>query len=1089
MENSTEVHVTTTSRSLNQLGVRNPPAACNDMKFDREKSVNIICEKAVRYSFVSHLSAALSREGISVSVNDEDVQNQTVNDWATVSVVVISDLGKPWFVKLTKVTERMDNNGHLVVSVIYGVDPLNRGLLIEFLEDRNLIAHRSRSSTNTKNSDSELVTEIVGEVYEKLFPTERIGIYWKLLEIEDLLCKQPWGILRSIGLWGIPGIGKTTLAKAVFDRMSNDDYDASCFIENFDEAFHKEGLHRLVDENIGKVLKEKFGIDSSYIMRPSLLKTKLCDKTILLVLDDVRDPLAAESFLGRLECFGPGSLIIMTSRDKNVFPFCQISQIYEVQGLKEHEALQLFSQSAFGKKVPEDNHMEMSMKVVDYANGNPLALQIFGQELKAKMSEMDDAFVNLKQYPPQKIQDGLRNNVLQMSNLIKDIGKDILNGETERCTRMWDPSNIKYLLEDDKVKASGEPKETLKSVVVVEDIDSMSLDTSNFKFDVKNDVFKNMFNLRYLKIYNSSTKDVPGLNFPNGLGSLPCQLRLLYWENYPLQALPKDIYLGHLVELSMPYSQLQELTALTTKHLKMLKRIRLCHSQQIVKFDHFLYAQNVELIDLQGCTRLGSFPDTSELQHLRVVNLSGCTEIKSFRGAPPNIEELHLQGTSISEIPISMVTHSSQVKLDRKKLLSILDEFEDDDLVDLESVTNLVKVRSYNNHQGFGKLVHLNMKDCSKLRCLPDMVNLESLQVLLLSGCTRLEEIMGFPRNMRKLYIGGTAVKEVPQLPQTLEFLNAHGCKYLKSIHLDFEQLPRHYIFSNCYNLSSQVISEFLEKGLTRVADLVRAKQQELNVAPEASICIPIDARQRPLFRLQASPNAKIDLSPWTQKSLSGFAMSVVVSFKDDYHNALGFGIRCVCRWKKTGNNDQPDRTLIERFYQCWAPLEAPKVEWDHIFVFYDSKMLPTAIEENHSDMPAAEVTFEFHTVSWGNKLLGDTCRVTECGVQVIKPPTDGITTESEAISIVEDHPPPRASSSKELEAKTRSLSSSEPHKFSTVTRNGRSTNTMLRKLNFVEKSQLVDSLDKLRVSAGTSSSNFKKKPVIIIVVGMAAGN
>ncbi|CAF1780945.1 BnaCnng41120D [Brassica napus] len=324
MENSIEVPFTTTSRSLNQLGVRNPPAASNNMKFECQKSVNIICEKTVRYSFVSHLSAALSREGISVSVNDEDFQNQTVNDWATVSVVVISDLEKPWFAKLTKVTERMDNNGHLVVSVIYGVDPLNRGfhLVREFLKARNIKAHRSRSSTDTKHSDSELVEEIVGEVYEMLFPTERIGIYSKLLEIEDLLCKQPWGILRSMGLWGIPGIGKTTLARAVFDRMSNDDYDAFCFIENFDEAFLKKGLHGLVDEKIGKVLKEKFGINSSYIMRPSLLKTKLCDKTILVVLDDVRDPLAAESFLGRLECFGPGSLIIMTSRDKNVFPFC-----------------------------------------------------------------------------------------------------------------------------------------------------------------------------------------------------------------------------------------------------------------------------------------------------------------------------------------------------------------------------------------------------------------------------------------------------------------------------------------------------------------------------------------------------------------------------------------------------------------------------------------------------------------------------------------------------------------------------------------------------------------------------------------------
>ncbi|XP_010449002.1 PREDICTED: GPN-loop GTPase 1-like [Camelina sativa] len=36
------------------------------------------------------------------------------------------------------------------------------------------------------------------------------------------------------------------------------------------------------------------------------------------------------------------------------------------------------------------------------------------------------------------------------------------------------------------------------------------------------------------------------------------------------------------------------------------------------------------------------------------------------------------------------------------------------------------------------------------------------------------------------------------------------------------------------------------------------------------------------------------------------------------------------------------------------------------------------------------------------------------------------------------------------------------------------------------ENQKLVDSLDKLRVSAGSSSSNFKKKPVIIIVVGMA---
>lgn len=52
--------------------------------------------------------------------------------------------------------------------------------------------------------------------------------------------------------------------------------------------------------------------------------------------------------------------------------------------------------------------MEMSMKVIAYANGNPLALEIYGQELKGKMSEMDAAFVKLKKDPPHTIRDGLR---------------------------------------------------------------------------------------------------------------------------------------------------------------------------------------------------------------------------------------------------------------------------------------------------------------------------------------------------------------------------------------------------------------------------------------------------------------------------------------------------------------------------------------------------------------------------------------------------------------------------------------------------------------------------------------------------------
>ncbi|ESQ39634.1 hypothetical protein EUTSA_v10001065mg [Eutrema salsugineum] len=85
-----------------------------------------------------------------------------------------------------------------------------------------------------EQSESKFMEEIAKDVFEKLYPTEEIGIYRRQLAIENLLCKQPWG-LRSIGISGEPGIGKTTLARAVFRRISGG-YDVSRFIKDF----HKE---------------------------------------------------------------------------------------------------------------------------------------------------------------------------------------------------------------------------------------------------------------------------------------------------------------------------------------------------------------------------------------------------------------------------------------------------------------------------------------------------------------------------------------------------------------------------------------------------------------------------------------------------------------------------------------------------------------------------------------------------------------------------------------------------------------------------------------------------------------------------------
>ena len=95
---------------------------------------------------------------------------------------------------------------------------------------------------------------------------------------------------------------------------------------------------------------------------------------------------------------------------------------------------------------------------------------------------------------------------------------------------------------------------------VPEEIEGMFLDTSNLSFDIKHVAFDNMLNLRLFKIYSSNPEVHHVNNFLKGsLSSLPNVLRLLHWENYPLQFLPQNFDPIHLVEINMPYSQLKKL--------------------------------------------------------------------------------------------------------------------------------------------------------------------------------------------------------------------------------------------------------------------------------------------------------------------------------------------------------------------------------------------------------------------------------------------------------------------------------------------------------------------------------------------------
>ena len=203
-------------------------------------------------------------------------------------------------------------------------------------------------------------------------------------------------------------MGKTTLARFVYDMIS-DQFEACSFISNVMEVSKNCGLLPLQQSLLNELLTEGdmniHGIDNGVLM----IKNKLCHKRILLVLDDVNELDQLKKLAGERDWFGPGSRVIITTRDEHLLMTHKVDGIYEVEGLKYDEALHLFSLKAFHKDYPPKLYLNVSKHFVQYANGLPLAIEVLGSFLfNRSIDEWKSAFDRLKEFSERKILDVLQ---------------------------------------------------------------------------------------------------------------------------------------------------------------------------------------------------------------------------------------------------------------------------------------------------------------------------------------------------------------------------------------------------------------------------------------------------------------------------------------------------------------------------------------------------------------------------------------------------------------------------------------------------------------------------------------------------------
>lgn len=211
-----------------------------------------------------------------------------------------------------------------------------------------------------------------------------VGMDKRIEQVETLLDVGLPNV-RVVGIWGMGGIGKTTLASVIFKRLASQ-FDGCCFLSDIRNEVQKHGMAHLQNKLISELLEE--GISSRAQFGSYFTNSRLRRAKVLIVLDDVKDSVQLEHLVGNLDYFGPGSRIIITTRDIQVLRSTNTDGIYKVEELNDEEALQLFNFSVFKEKdSPTASYTKLSRDAVNYAGGVPMALKVLGSFLRGKSKE------------------------------------------------------------------------------------------------------------------------------------------------------------------------------------------------------------------------------------------------------------------------------------------------------------------------------------------------------------------------------------------------------------------------------------------------------------------------------------------------------------------------------------------------------------------------------------------------------------------------------------------------------------------------------------------------------------------------------
>ncbi|XP_058730455.1 disease resistance protein RUN1-like [Vicia villosa] len=794
--------------------------------------------KDTRFNFTDHLFAALQRNGISAFRDDTKLNKgesiapellRAIED-SQIFIVVFSKnyASSTWCLReLEHILLHCNQpSKKRVLPVFYDVDPSavrhQKGTYSEalakheerFQQDSQKVqrwraalaqvadlsgwdVHHKPQHAEIEKIVEEVIT-ILGRKFSSL-PKHLVGIHSPMQELEKQLLLDSLDDVRILGICGMGGIGKTTLAKALYNKISHQ-FDVFCFIDDLSKSYRQDGpisaQKQILLQTVGNQQLQTY--NSCNVSNQ--IGSRLHRVRALITIDNVDQVKQLEN-LDR-EWFGPGSRIIIISRDEHILKEYEVDVVYKVPLLNQKDSFQLLSRKAFKLDHIVSSYDRLAFEILDYTNGLPLAIDVLGSFLfDRNISEWESALARLRERPNKDIMDVLRlsfdgleepeqeiflhiacffnhynvehftkvlnccgfqadiglrvlidkslishveyNNSVRMQGLLVELGKKIAQEKSRKWSRLWDKEqfyDVKLENMEKKVEAICTEREM---TIIAETLSKMS-------------------HLRLLI-----------LNRVDFLGNLNClsnELRYMELQVYPFKYFPSSFHPNQLVELILSYSRIKQLWK-DKKYFPHLRNLDLSHSKNLQKMPDFRDIPNLERLSFEGCVKLVQMdPSIGFLKKLVFLNLKDCKNLASI---PNNIFSLNsLNCVNLSGCHKVFKNHRNlNITADTSNSQS--------------TTSSILKWKAFRYHS-LNSHAHKDLASC----LLPFLVSFSRLVELDVSFCglSQLPDAIGCLRWLQELNLGGNNFVTLPSLKELcrLAFLNLEHCKLLESL----PQLP-----------------------------------------------------------------------------------------------------------------------------------------------------------------------------------------------------------------------------------------------------------------------------------------------------------